>query len=128
MRLFLHRLLDERFIFYVDNDTVWGRDFRPELRALLAARPGRPIYMVRDCGIVRPKLQAFLERYLARSGHDARCFANSGVFIALNDPPDIERRLRAGVERFNRFGEMWPDQDVQNYMYSCDEKELIPPV
>jgi hypothetical protein len=129
LRLFLPRLLNEEYIFFVDNDTLWGRDFRLELRALLVTRPGRPIYICRDCSGYRPDGPDWFKRYLASNGHQQKCFANAGSFIWRNNLSDIDQRFRRAVQVFNRYyNSMWPDQDVLNHMYSCNEKELIPPV
>jgi hypothetical protein len=127
VRLYHPRVLTEEYIFHVDSDTQWGRDFRPELHALVTRRPGRPIYACRDCSAYRPDPPSGFAAYIRERGFPAECYANDGVFIMRNNLSDIEPRRARAIEIFNRFGGIWPDQDVFNNMYSCSEKELIPP-
>jgi hypothetical protein len=126
LRLFLPWMVTEDYIFYVDADTLWGRDFRPELHELLLAHPDRRLYICWDCSAYRPDPPDWFMGYLRAGDHKAECFGNAGVFILLNDGDDIWRRLAIAVPVFNRHQGMWPDQDVINYMYSCKEKHLMP--
>jgi lipopolysaccharide biosynthesis glycosyltransferase len=126
-RLFLPWILREKYIFYVDADTLWGRDFRFELHILLTTNPNYRIYICHDCSAYRPDRPFWFAPYLAERGLKIQCFGNAGVFILPNDPGDIARRLEKAVPLFNRYAGMWPDQDVLNYMYTCKEKYLMPP-
>jgi hypothetical protein len=127
VRLFMHRLLPDDYLFYCDVDTIWGRDFRPDLKSLLAEHPGRLIYICWDCSMYTPRPSTWMIPYILEKGHKKECFVNNGVYIQPNNKDDIEWRLRQAVAKFNTKGKMmWPDQDVMNYMYSCEEKELIP--
>jgi hypothetical protein len=125
-RLFLPWILSDDYIFYVDADTIWGRDFRPELRDLIANHPSRKIFVSRDCSAIRPHVPRWFRFYLRTHGGVFRCFGNSGVIIIRNKRSDWKSRVRRSIPIFNKYAGMWPDQDVLNYMYRCREKKLLP--
>jgi hypothetical protein len=120
-------MLDEAYFYYVDADTLWGRDFRAELRAVFEEHPDKRLYICHDCSAYRPDPPDWFFGYVTGRGHEFRCFGNSGTFVMRNRPFELDWRLEKAVPLFNRHRGMWPDQDVLNYMYTCEEKYLLPP-
>jgi hypothetical protein len=48
--------------------------------------------------------------------------------VLRNKAEEIERRMKRAVMRFNLVEGIWPDQDAVVFMWSYEDKVIIPPI
>jgi hypothetical protein len=115
-RLFLYRMLRDDYIYYVDCDTFWGKDFQPFLRNVFDFHPDHMIYAAQDSGVP----EYYRER-ISKLGLNPDRYFNGGMFVVRN--VGLEARIVEGLRWFDaQSGANWFDQDTLNHAFPADDR------
>jgi lipopolysaccharide biosynthesis glycosyltransferase len=120
-RLFMTRLVKEDLIFYLDGDTICGRDFTEEIQPHLV--PRKLMYAALDIGLTLD----YMIEYFKSMHFDLRHYINTGVMLLRNGPV-LDRYLQRVILWANRHANVskFPDQDGINVEFGAQNIGILP--
>jgi lipopolysaccharide biosynthesis glycosyltransferase len=120
-RLFVTRLVNEDLIFYLDGDTICGRDFTEELQPHLL--PPKLMYAALDIGLTLD----YMIEYFKSMQFDLDHYINTGVMLMRNGPV-LDTYLQRVILWANRHANVsrFPDQDGINIEFGAQNIGILP--